>query len=400
MSIRSKIGITIIVSMGIFLLNWWSSAANQGQKPQWKGKIVAENGVKVVKNPAEPLYGEFACQLEENLSVGGNVNDDNYYFPKGVTALNVDGDGNIYVSDFGNTRIQMYDKTGKFVRTLGRKGQGPGEFQTPPHKVLFDSKDNPWVFDVPLTLHQFDKDGKFQRQITLKAFLQDYFISPQGSIFGTTRSLRPEPGEPKESVVKLDPEGGFVQTIAEFRGELTKSRNAIVWHRYSSQLYFSPVNTTTFCYGFSMGYRIFVADGDGKTILVIEKEEKPQSISGKEQAWIKKNSPILVQPRTRDAKPREEMVFPEYRPYFGGFMADDGGRIYVMRLKSVLDEIPEFAFDVFSKDGYYIYKMKLPFKAALIKAGLVYEIREDKETADFKIIRHKIRNWEQIKDGI
>jgi hypothetical protein len=212
--------------------------------------------------------------------------------------------------------------------------------------------------------------------------------------------LRPEPGGPKESVVKLDPEGGIVQTVAEFRGELTKSRNAIVWHQYTSQLYFSPVNTTTFCYGFSMEYRIFIADADGKTILVIEKEEKPQSISAKEQAWTKKNSPISWQSRTPDAKPREEMVFPEHRPYFGGFMADDGGRIYVMRLKSVLDESPEFAFDVFSKDGYYIYKMKLPFKTALIKVGFVYEIREDKESGDFKIIRYKIRNWEQIKDRI
>jgi sugar lactone lactonase YvrE len=398
MSVLSKIKITIILSLGITFASRWLPAFSQGQKPAWKGKIVAENGVKIVKNPTAPLYGEFACQLEEDLSVGGNVNDDNYYFPRGIFALNVDGDGNIYVSDFGNIRIQMYDKAGKFVRTLGRKGQGPGEFQMP-RKVLFDSKDNPWVFDV-MTLHQFDKNGTFQRQITLKTYLQDYFISTQGSIFGTTRSLRPEPGGPKESVVKLDPEGGIVQTVAEFRGELTKSRNAIVWHQYTSQLYFSPVNTTTFCYGFSMEYRIFIADADGKTILVIEKEEKPQSISAKEQAWTKKNSPISWQSRTPDAKPREEMVFPEHRPYFGGFMADDGGRIYVMRLKSVLDESPEFAFDVFSKDGYYIYKMKLPFKPALIKVGFVYEIREDKESGDFKIIRYKIRNWEQIKDRI
>jgi hypothetical protein len=151
MSVLSKIKITIILSLGITFASRWLPAFSQGQKPAWKGKIVAENGVKIVKNPTAPLYGEFACQLEEDLSVGGNVNDDNYYFPRGIFALNVDGDGNIYVSDFGNIRIQMYDKAGKFVRTLGRKGQGPGEFQMP-RKVLFDSKDNPWVFDV-MTLH-------------------------------------------------------------------------------------------------------------------------------------------------------------------------------------------------------------------------------------------------------
>jgi len=399
MSIRPKIKNMIALSVGIALLNRGLFAIGQSQKPAWKGKIVTQNGLKAIKNPAEPLYGEFACQLEENLSVGGNLNNDNYYFPRGVTTLNIDGDGNIYVTDFGNTRIQMYDKRGSFIHSLGRKGQGPGEFQMP-HQVSFDSNGNPWVFDPPLALHQFDKEGKFQRKIALKIFLQDYYINPQGNIFGTTRSFRPEPGGPKESVVKLDAEGNLIQTVAEFRGELTKSQNAIVWHQYSSQLYFSAIDMMTFCYGFSIDYRIFIADADGKIILVIEKDEKPQTISGKEKAWIKEKSPIIFQQRTQDAKPREEMVFPEHRPYFDGIIADDRGRVFVKRLKSVLDKDPESAFDVFSTDGFYLYKMKFHFKPVVIKAGFAYEIRENKETGDFKIVRHIIKNWEQIKDGI
>jgi hypothetical protein len=38
------------------------------QKPQWKGTIEEENGVKVIKNPNEPLYGEISFNLEEDLS--------------------------------------------------------------------------------------------------------------------------------------------------------------------------------------------------------------------------------------------------------------------------------------------------------------------------------------------
>ncbi len=46
------------------------------QKPQWKGKIEYENGVKVIKNPNEPLYGEITFELEEDLSIG-NEEDEN-----------------------------------------------------------------------------------------------------------------------------------------------------------------------------------------------------------------------------------------------------------------------------------------------------------------------------------
>jgi hypothetical protein len=46
------------------------SAAGQTAKPVWKGTITTENGVKVVKNPAEPLYGTFAFELEVDLKIG------------------------------------------------------------------------------------------------------------------------------------------------------------------------------------------------------------------------------------------------------------------------------------------------------------------------------------------
>jgi hypothetical protein len=34
----------------------------QSQKPEWRGKIMMGKGVKVVKNPSEPLYGEFVFE--------------------------------------------------------------------------------------------------------------------------------------------------------------------------------------------------------------------------------------------------------------------------------------------------------------------------------------------------
>jgi hypothetical protein len=42
-----------------------------------------------------------------------------------------DSQGNMYILDTGNHRIQKFNPDGKFLASIGRKGQGPAEFQYP-----------------------------------------------------------------------------------------------------------------------------------------------------------------------------------------------------------------------------------------------------------------------------
>lgn len=40
-------------------------------------------------------------------------------------------DGQLYVSDSGNNRIQVFSKNGTFIRGIGRKGTSAGQFSFP-----------------------------------------------------------------------------------------------------------------------------------------------------------------------------------------------------------------------------------------------------------------------------
>jgi len=73
--------------------------------------------------------------------------------------------GDIFVADGhgGNTnaRIVKFSKDGKFVKTWGKKGSGPGEFDTP-HSLAMDSTGRLFVADRGNSRIQiFDQDGKF-----------------------------------------------------------------------------------------------------------------------------------------------------------------------------------------------------------------------------------------------
>ena len=73
---------------------------------------------------------EGAFELIEDLVIGGDSSDPDgtFYRPTDVLAA---ANGNIFVVDSGNARIQMFGSDGRFLKSLGQEGQGPGEFQRP-----------------------------------------------------------------------------------------------------------------------------------------------------------------------------------------------------------------------------------------------------------------------------
>jgi DNA-binding beta-propeller fold protein YncE len=76
------------------------------------------------------------------------------------TGVAVDQDGNLYVCDTLNNRIEIFDADGKFVSTFGKAGDGPGYFARP-KGVAIDSDGHIWVADGQQDRVQvFNKDAQ------------------------------------------------------------------------------------------------------------------------------------------------------------------------------------------------------------------------------------------------
>ncbi len=76
-----------------------------------------------------------------------------------------DAAGNIFISDgYGNSRVAKFDKEGRFIKSWGSKGKGPGQFDTL-HSIATDAEGNVYVGDRGnRRIQVFNNDGEFKTQ--------------------------------------------------------------------------------------------------------------------------------------------------------------------------------------------------------------------------------------------
>lgn len=135
------------------------------------------------------------------------------------TGVAVDKDGNVYVSDTWNNRIEVFDADGEFIRTFGKAGDGPGYFARP-KGIAIDGDGHVWVADaVQDRLQVFTPEGRLL-----------IYIGGHGLLPGKFQSLANVTVDSKNRVFTTEQFPGRMQmfqyvTDAEARAEYDR-RNA------------------------------------------------------------------------------------------------------------------------------------------------------------------------------
>ena len=95
---------------------------------------------------------------------GAGIPGDSFNRPTDVAW---DPAGNIFVSDgYGNARIAKFDKGGKFLKSWGSKGTEAGQFDTP-HSLAVDAQGNVYVADLGnKRIQVFDNNGDIKTQLS------------------------------------------------------------------------------------------------------------------------------------------------------------------------------------------------------------------------------------------
>ena len=132
---------------------------------------------QIIENPSKPRAANAGRVIvpEEVLAISDEGTRD-YYF-KGPRDLTIAPDGSLFLID--EFQVLQFDKAGKFVRNLHKKGQGPGEMSYV--RACLTTEKNVIVHTAsPDRLLFFDYSGRYEKEIPIRALTDNkYRLRPK-----------------------------------------------------------------------------------------------------------------------------------------------------------------------------------------------------------------------------
>lgn len=339
------------------------------KQSEWKGTIEKIDGVTVVENPKEPIHGEGILSLEEELSIGEVEGRDEYMF-SGIRSIAVDEAGRIYVLDREDPHLRVFDQNGAFLRTIGRKGQGPGEF-TMPFSVSITRQNELVVDDFRSRLVFFSLEGEFKRNLQVATInLLRVDLDSEGNLVGIV--IIREEENPRYELKKFDSELNYLYSLGSSPLPDLNSINPFM------EVLISQIdNNDQIIFGYPANYEIKIFDKEGNLKRKIIKDYDPVEITEEE-----------IKEATENMPPELKVSIPKYHMAYDLFIADDEGRIFVMTHERV-KEGEGYYYDVFDPEGKFIAKIPLKIRPYLFKNKKLYTVEQDEEGYPF-VKRYKI----------
>jgi len=377
-----------------------------------------ESDVIVVSNPKDPIYKnglKMRIVFEEDLSIGEIEGDDNYMFG-GNILFNTDEDGNFYVSDYDNHRIQKYDPEGKYLLTIGQEGQGPGDFRNL-SVPRFDIDKNIYITDGSnRRISFFNRKGEFLRQIPLKKRYNDVYINSKGFFVANNWNLIQEDNVTIQTSIYALFDDKFNQVAEFFKDEFISSMpsgfdessivnflaNLLSTTAFKPQVGYTLSSDDYIYLGYPEKYEINIYSPEGKPAKKITRKYDLIPVKEKDKKSFVNLAidGFSAQIFTEEIKAEafQKIKYPKYKPAYDSFVLMENGWLAVI-VESVEDEYT--LFDIFDQEGKYVanFKTSIPAEGILsriffFKNDCAYAVVTEN---DFKFVkRYKFKIQEYI----
>ena len=350
------------------------------------------NGTVIVRNPAEGGWDSSAAWgVTELTRVGGEHADTASAFGM-IEGVATDRAGRLLVGDRQAYAISVFDTSGRLVRRIGRRGQGPGEFSQI-MGLRIDAEGRLWVADGSNDRYTvFDSAGSVLK--TYRRTVGGSSAEWQGWFDNRGRLLEPSrvSGRPSTfvrhvvdsaSLIARDsfPLPAVTQQYYTIRFEAGASMNMPVPFAPSTTWRFD--GREGFWVGISDRYRLVHLSFAGDTLRIIERAIEALPINPAERSAAEERLAVRAHPRFGAAvsPPLDPSLIPATKPFFSTFFLDDTGHIWVARMPaSPEDARTGTQFDILDPSGVFLGSLRLgilPVPAPVIQESRIAGVARD-----------------------
>lgn len=302
--------------------------------------------------------------------------------------------GDVYVWDAQANLLRRYDSTGHFVRQIGRKGGGPGEYDRPIGlDVMPDGRLAIWDAGQQ-RVNIYDTAGTFVSswRAETNVFMQDGLLADSAGRLNLQLPVgeRDDSGDVPMGVVRYTADGTVLDTLfpppLPTPGTLSSeggSGQSVSSYRFYIEYVPQPSWSVS-----PLGYlvstpadRYAITLGRPEGPLRIERDVPVVPVEAAERSWIERRMTRMVQRQSPGWRWNGPPV-PATKPAVDYLKVDADGRIWVARsfLSQRVDNVdadtsdgpPEprwrsrAGYDVFATDGHWLGHLPMPQGTALL----------------------------------
>lgn len=311
-----------------------------------------------------------------------------------VGGLAVAGDGTMYVTQPAERLVRVYDPSGRFLRTIGREGSGPGEFRS--IGSIGIRSDTLWISDtVQYRLTLFSRAGE-----PLDVLAINGVMIPGVSTRPTPPSVLAHDGtllaRPLTSgrddlsavpIVRMDRNGGMIEMFGTLRHEppivleMGSGRRRIVELRVppvpqGGLWSMSPVDGSIIVVDRPAAdaaargrFRVERLRSAADTVFSREYLYTPRRIPASfADSLVQSGEPPEVSPVSRNEYARmlrDALRFPEFEPPISALVAGRDGTIWIRRERLGVAEV---VWNVLDEAGEMIAYLRLPVNLRILAA--------------------------------
>jgi len=362
-------------------------------------------GIRIVENWASPddvpTYAELG---EVDFGIGVVEGEAAYSFTN-VLDVRTLPSGDIIVVEGQAQELRVFDRSGRHVRTIGRQGEGPGEFGRVARLVDLVA-DTVWTWDNRLSrLTWFRTDGEVLGNARLEvgdyllveltrlgdgtylAALVDFAAANDGERF----YVAPEPlmllDANREPVDSLRNVGGLDMVVTRSRNESGRAMvmiGPVPLGRSSSY----ATSTDRVYTGWNGEYRVVARTltGEPSTVILapgLERPLDPVEVEGLLASRIEDCPTEACKQTTRALF--DDFERPDRRPAFSSLEVDAEGNLWVAEYVPTDD--PATGWHVFSPDGELLGHVTVPPRLTIHEIGADYVLGVQRNELDVPFVR-------------
>ena len=281
-------------------------------------------------------------------------------------------DGTIAVVNSGTSEVKLYDARGQHVRTIGRDGDGPGEFRSP-WKIHELPGDSLLVIDLYREISVFGPDHRYVRRFAtvLPDSAIGHGLEPVDQFGDGTLLFRRHLPERDPTFVgvrrnRIDMmryglDGRSLGSLGEFDDQTGSLNTGIGRYMFGAWAKEAATDSSMW-YGPGDVFEIREIAFDGRVLRLVRLDAPLRPVTEQDQEDYKAASIERVR-GTREEQIMERMIvgsiFPAHFPAHYELMVDDAGNLWVQDYQPFGAEIPRM-WSVFDRRGRYLGPVEVP----------------------------------------